>query len=174
MSPRTLSIMVALLTVACTRGEPLLVDEPPVAGPEHAAAIAQAKLEYVEAMVVCLQLRGFDVSVNDDGNGISSRNVGIVEYFKQSDECEGELVAAGRIEPPATASREYFEGAYEYNLTVKACLEAEGYTVSEPPTKDSYVESQGENWVPYDAVVTNSLAEWEEINRLCPQDYRPY
>jgi hypothetical protein len=152
-----------------------LVQEHPVAGPEHAAAIAQAKLEYAEAIVECLRLRGFNVSVNDDGSGISGRNVGRDEEFlRQSDECESELVAAGRIEAPATASREYFEGAYEYNLKVKACLEAEGYTVSEPPTKDSYVESQGENWVPYDAVVTNSLANWEEINRLCPQDYRPY
>ena len=164
------------LAVSCS---PIPTQEPdslPVAGPDHAAAIAQAREEYVLAMVQCLRRHGINASADPRGGIASSHNLAHTDYFALLDECEGDLVASGRIYPPAEPTPEYFAGAYEYNLTLKSCLEGLGFAVPEPPSKDDYIESQGAIWSPYDAVDRRmpSRAQRIEINRLCPQEYSPY
>ena len=171
--------LVAVSPLACSSGvDPGSADEP-VAGPAHAAALAEAKAVYLEAMVECLRSYGLAVSVDEDARGIEGKTppgMTSEEYLAHFGRCEEELVALRRIDAPAQPTADYFAGAYDYYLTVKGCLERLGFVVPDPPSKDAYIESQGTVWFPYENVRPSAVGHerWEEINMQCPQEYRPY
>ncbi len=61
---------------------------------------------------------------------------------------------------------------YDYNVNVlKPCLEAAGHDPGEPPSWETFLATYDtdDQWVPYDGVRTRDRAEWEEINKRCPQ-----
>jgi hypothetical protein len=91
-------------------------------------------------------------------------------------ECEIESgLFTGEPIPPPTP--EYLEAYYDHLVALKACLEAEGYTIPRsPPTVESFVESLGGNWHPYqwvepDPSSQESIDEWQRVNEACPQDF---
>lgn len=95
------------------------------------------------------------------------------------DQCKADLVATGRIAPPSEPTREYFEGAYAYDLTLKECLEEEGFDIAEPPSLETYIDSYlnpaGEPaWSPYEDISPSAIGtvRWDELNEICPQNYR--
>jgi len=58
------------------------------------------------------------------------------------------------------------------------CLEGLGFSISEPPTRETYVEqlesADSEAWDPYaDIVELATGEEWDEARRACPQPERP-
>lgn len=54
-------------------------------------------------------------------------------------------------------------------METAACLQAEGYTISAPPTLDEFLAEQDSPWHPYLEVRPSDPEEWERINRVCPQ-----
>ncbi len=153
----------------------------PVAGPEHGAYLADALAERNRLVVECLAEHGIAATATDDG-GIEIPTLpgqDATPIFELQEGCRDDLVAAGRISPPSEPTREYFEGSYAYNLSLKTCLEAEGFEISEPPSVETYIDSYlnftGEgSWAPYNDISPGMLsqAEWEDLNRICPQSYR--
>lgn len=154
----------------------------PVASPEHGEYLATALNELTQAIVSCLADHGIAATATEDGGVEVDTAPGEdpTPIFELQQECERDLVAAGRIPPPSQPTREYFEGAYAYNLTLKGCLEAEGFEISDPPSLETYIDSymnpasEGA-WAPYNDISLSGVgsARWEELNRICPQRYRP-
>lgn len=60
---------------------------------------------------------------------------------------------------------------YQYLLQVRQCLMELGYTISEPPSVDAFIESWATGpWSPYsDVVDVANREQWAEANEKCPQ-----
>jgi hypothetical protein len=61
---------------------------------------------------------------------------------------------------------------YDYYVSsLIPCLEAEGYAISDPPSKSVFIDQYQEaSWSPYlDAMNPSSQQEWYRINAACPQ-----
>jgi len=117
--------------------------------------------------VQCLQDQGFPVMLIPPGDGISfqsvpqSQNELAVQYFEA---CRAGL-GIPDYEP---ASPEQIEMVYWYYIALRDCLIDEGYTVSEPPSLDTFVESWASGpWSPYENVSPG--AGWDAIQMKCPQ-----
>ncbi|MDR1851787.1 MAG: hypothetical protein LBR21_03945 [Propionibacteriaceae bacterium] len=76
---------------------------------------------------------------------------------------------------------EWFNSAYGRALDTKACLENRGYTISSPPTKESWVQGNMENqtvWNPWQDIVEQvnngtielTGSEYLDLYTACPQD----
>lgn len=87
-------------------------------------------------------------------------------------DCRAELVAQGLVQDLSQPqSPEQLRSRYAYLLEAAACLEAEGIPISDPPSIQAYVESEGFAWVPH-AEISDSVSSGERINeimRACPQ-----
>ena len=56
-------------------------------------------------------------------------------------------------------------------LYVRECMIAEGYPVDDPPSLETFVESGGSAWHPYNAFMASGRAsEFETLRETCPQD----
>lgn len=179
--PRLLIVSVAvvmtMLVGGCGSDEGAVDADAPVSGPAHAAAIAEAKGVWLENMAECLNGKGLDTIVIDGAlSSTQNDSNASLDVLTLNDECQSELVDAGVLDPPAAPTEEYFSGAYDYNLTVKACLAEQGHETPDPPSREAYIEAQGANWSPYAEIDTAVLGVdgWDRLNELCPQDYLPY
>lgn len=119
----------------------------------------------------CIEEEGFAVSVNEMGalewRGSEEQREAAYAAF---DRCEAQLPLSVRTYEPPT--EEDFKSWYATYLEVAACLEKEGYEIPPPPSLDSFVESGGANWHPYDTIATDPNLPWEEwvrLNEVCPQ-----
>lgn len=141
--------------------------------------MAQTTGERSSLIVECMKEQGVAAVATADG-GIESHGDGFA-HMTAYDTCKKSLIDSGRLAPTTPPTREFFEGLYAYNLTLVECLQAQGYEMSQPPTietfVDSYMDPESETaWAPYDDIAALRLGQsaWDEINRLCPQDYLPY
>jgi len=129
-------------------------------------------VEQIEAfMKRCVEAEGFSVTENELGalewRGPAEQREAATAAF---DRCRKQLPVSVRTYQPPT--EEEIRGWYDTFLEVAACLEREGYEVPPPPSVDSFVESQGANWHPYDLVVADPnlpWGEWVRLNKVCPQ-----
>ncbi|GIU91808.1 MAG: hypothetical protein KatS3mg011_0714 [Acidimicrobiia bacterium] len=119
----------------------------------------------------CVEAEGFTVSLSDTGalewRGPAEQREAASAAFAR---CREQLPVSVRTYHPPT--EEEIRGWYDVFLEVAACLEREGYEVPPPPSIDSFVESQGSNWHPYDLVVADPTlpwGEWVRLNEVCPQ-----
>jgi len=59
---------------------------------------------------------------------------------------------------------------YEATVATKACLESLGYTISDPPSMEAWIESYDTGpWLPHSELPPMSEEEWEKVNSECPQ-----
>jgi hypothetical protein len=116
----------------------------------------------------CLALRGF-VRVRLPSGIFEIHSGGQPEALAEAfDECVHRAYAALPPVPPADA--DYYAHYYDFLLELKACVETAGYEVPEPPSRDSFVESEGANWHPYQNMDRLGDAALAALERTCPQD----
>jgi hypothetical protein len=134
--------------------------------------------EWASVMADCLHDAGFpDVTADDDG-GIS--------YSSPADQASqlalAKYVCSAQypIDPKYTdePTDDMVGELYEYLTKVQVpCLEEQGITVPEPPSKTIYIESYGEGdtWVPYLAIPAEAYGDgtFDELQELCPQGPPP-
>lgn len=127
-------------------------------------------IEYFYAFAACLERAGFSAEVDPSEPSLEVGYVAEdqVEAYKAADEaCLREI---GEPQPPDPPSEAEIRAFYDELLETKGCLEDLGYEISEPPSEDAFVESYLTGpWHPYSDVGDVSEAEWERLNRECPQ-----
>jgi hypothetical protein len=84
------------------------------------------------------------------------------------DECVQAAYAALPSAPPADAA--YYAMYYDFLVELKSCVEGEGYEVPDPPSRDSFVDSDGANWHPYQDMHLVPDEELSALEIACPQD----
>lgn len=120
---------------------------------------------YMVAMVDCLRDAGWDVALNDTGDGFS---VGSLSPARQP------LIEAARIAcdervgpapPPRQLSEAEIRERYQFLLGVRDCLIDAGFSVTSPPSEDAFIDSWATGpWSPYDGI-----ADLDRALEACPQ-----
>jgi len=127
--------------------------------------------DYATNMVNCLAAKGWDVQRNPDGT-YSSRYPD-----EQSDQYDAD-VAACRAQfgyEELAVTEEQASNFYDKLVASAECLRGLGYDISDPPSRQSYVETLvgGElpDWAPYTELLemAGSAAEVQEAEAACPQ-----
>ena len=128
--------------------------------------------EVVALEVQCIQDQGYPATVLPPGNGI-----GLSQEVPpdQVDMFTAVLYArrAGLQLPPSEPpSDEWLAEYYQKQLDTKACLEAEGYSISDPPSLDMFIDvyrSGQPPWTAYQSLRQISRVEWQRLETVCPQ-----
>jgi hypothetical protein len=127
------------------------------------AAQAQANEELIAHQTSCLEEAGYTFTVGADGGFQPSDGTDVTAFSAALRQCTAETLGADDGWRPNT---DELATLYARQLDVVACLENEGYTVTDVPTKDSYVDSGG-SWTPYDQLIIDGDAQ-VELKRTCP------
>jgi len=149
-------------------GEPLLFG--PIEGYGDFSKIDRFDVdnyEVVRLLARCVRDRGFPVSLTQDGPGLSYESVP-PEQNQLAYAVEVACKAGLHVRSPEPVSVEQLEKGYAYEVALAACLEDQGYSVSDPPSLDSFIDSQG-YWNPY-FDLSVPLSDWVPLNRVCPQN----
>ena len=145
-----------LIATACAEGgeaDPTTQASPP--------ATWYSMAEKAELIVACIRERGFRAEVSE-GIGVMLYFDGQEEAANQAlDECSDD-VDARYPDPPPLSDREHYDAL----LASAECLEAEGVTVSEPPTFATWVDS-GHAWTPFSDIGLDE--DFWALHRKCPQ-----
>lgn len=140
--------------------------------------------EQSEAIARCAAEQGVAVEVDPSGDGViwEAPEGQEARYAEVIDECASTVaeefgVAQG---PPTIDELESWYRAFQWT---HGCMKEQGYPVEEPPTLESYVDSGGTNWHPYNGVVRSIQATGEikpgvpfseeafrTLENTCPQD----
>lgn len=148
-------------------GNPLLFE--PIEGYGDFSGLDRFDVDTYEAtrlIVACANDHGFAVTIDPDG-GIGFASVTPEQNqlaFAIELACEHGL----HVRKPAPLTMEQLEKMYAYMVALAGCLEAQGYSVADPPSLDAYIDSQGD-WNPYDGL-SLGLDAWVPLNRTCPQN----
>lgn len=139
--------------------------------PSPTSATGWADEGYFRALASCLREAGFDAVVNTSERSISVDSLTDQQrpaFIEAKGGCEERIGP-----PPSAAPLNESQVRDQYRLLVSArdCLIALGYSISEPPSEEVFVETWSTGpWSPYAEVidVANS-EEWVELNQECPQ-----
>jgi hypothetical protein len=126
-----------------------------------------AAVDRVATVVNCLNGEGFSASVYQDLSvkiDVPEEQMGA--FAAVEDACWQAADERYPAAPPPTA-----EQLYDLYLEAAACLEAEGYPIPEPPTRDSWVDAYPGRvlWHPHSFVPNVGEETWLRLNRVCPQ-----
>lgn len=168
-----------LKEVVAQQREEYRTDRPHIPGgivPEVPLERVVSTQEWPGLMVECLAGKGFVATATADG-GVRLGDVPEDQgeaLNRASAECRLRYWPDPR-QSTSTVPREPAKALYAYLVDVASpCVESEGYTVSEPPSKEVWVEAKarGENaWSPYDRVIASDPdpEEWDALVNACPQ-----
>lgn len=119
--------------------------------------------EHLGYLVTCVESAGFDVEISDGGL-LAKPGSQESHYRTALAACEEAAIASGLVRPLEPPDEAELSAWYDAFMLSYECLVREGYPVSEPPSRDSYIESDGRNWHPYDRI------SGSDVESLCPQD----
>ncbi|GEM_PF-1393810 len=138
--------------------------------PDAAQTITNTKLEQQRFYADCLTNAGFAATIDPQTLSVSSPIPPGQEdrFWEVSSRCRQEKFDRfpALAEPDPTA-------AYRAYLYIRECMLANGYPVTDPPSLDTYLETHGAAWHPYDAVMADPTFTYEDFQQLentCPQD----
>lgn len=136
--------------------------EEPMTQAEFWSAYADWQVAYVE----CARSYGADAEIID-GNSI--RNP-VAEGRETADGLDAACVQdVGPVPEAPPASAALLVGMYEGYVEQAACLEAAGYTVSEPPSRAAWVEGYGaDSWNPLGDVLATTGSAIQAVGE-CPE-----
>lgn len=122
----------------------------------------------VALVVQCMHDHGFPVNLIPPGDGYGFGS--IPPEQNQLAQVYDEACWAGLNLPSYQDLDPVQRGEiYEYYLTLRDCLIAEGYDVAEPPSQEYFVENYNTDpWSPYESVGYVGPS-WESIQIRCPQ-----
>lgn len=133
--------------------------------PVSEAPAAAAVEEYGPGMQRCLGEAGYEVQVMADGGIRGQVHPDQMSVFDEVHKaCETEV--SGHL--VQEASDDQFRTLYTQRLALKDCLTAEGFTISEPPSVQVFIDSGGQ-WQPYADVATDSSEELARVSATCRQ-----
>jgi hypothetical protein len=154
---------VALAMVGCTATAPG-TPEPP----------AQPSGDFGTNMVACLMAKGWDVRTTGDGGFAPPAAIPAAQYERwlaEVDACRERFGYNDVTVTPAMAS-----SFYDKLVASAECLRGLGYGVSQPPSRQAFVEqfAHGEipGWAPYvelAAMLGGPGPEFAAVERACPQ-----
>lgn len=131
-------------------------------------------IERVEFYASCLTDEGMAVEIDYVDLGVTYRIPEGQEntYNRIKAECRvATRERFGMTDHPQPADLERWYQAYVWTWR---CLSEFGYTLNDPPTIDSFVDSGGANWQPYAELVLGGGApdgeERRALEEACPQD----
>ncbi len=139
-------------------------------GTQADTTVPSAQLEQDAARLYasCMAERGYVVELDGRGGSRFDIPAGQEAGATAADEvCSAKASAV--LGPPRVPTAEELLDRYEFLLEMKTCLEAEGYDISEPPSRDSFVDATGANWYPFAEIAPTDEAEWSRLNERCPQ-----
>lgn len=131
--------------------------------------------EWIEANAACLEQRGFDMRVEEQGEPPSLTWVPENLPDEQTDAyneafsaCIDEI-GEPSPEPPPTEAQ--IREIYLLEVATAECLRELGYEISDPPSEDVFIESYSTApWVAYfDLPKDMPPGEWKLVNEECPQ-----
>lgn len=138
--------------------------------PDATRQITATKLEQQRFYADCLNQAGFAATVDPNDLTVTSPIPQGQEdqYWAVTERCREEKFARfpSLADPDPVA-------AYRAYLYVRACMLANGWPVTDPPSLDTYLETHGAAWHPYDAVMADPTFGYEDFQTLeatCPQD----
>lgn len=142
------------------------VDYKPIGAEENNA--------WVRKMVDCLKEAGFSAEAFESTQGmLGFQNTGgtaeqVSAWSRGINRCQSDVGAAPEI-PRFTP--EEIGHLYDFYLRQKDCLTAQGYTISEPPSRETYVATyySSDPWGPYADVDRISPTALSELEAKCPQ-----
>jgi len=148
------------------------VDPVEVVTEESAGGYYEQRAAWARWTADCYTRAGFPAQVFPPGSGQQIRFEGAnaaefaTSLAKQV--CDAESLLRFPPPPPPQA-REQWAAYYERDLERAACLEGEGYEVSQPPSLDAYIDARGA-WDPYEEVGdrVDSGEEWDRLLTVCP------
>lgn len=150
----------------------LLLDFPDAEVPEVERVRLVSLEEWPTAMADCLTAQGY-LAIAEGGGLSTAPPFGQEEpYAVAYYVCSVEYPINPREMIPLVEDQIRY--LYDYYTTVMTpCLEAEGYEVPEPPSRQTFISTYGQpgSWAPYRLVAeaASSQEEWDRINRLCTQ-----
>ena len=123
--------------------------------------------EHVGYILTCVKGAGFDVELVDGGLLATPAPEQRDLYRETLAACEKSAIDRGLVGPLLPPSHEELAAWYEALTWTHDCMAAAGYPVSDPPSLDLYVESNGRVWHPYDVLPVEKIPV---VERVCPQD----
>lgn len=118
----------------------------------------------------CMTTSGFLTVRTSDGFWTTESGGRDEELVEASQHCDAR--ANSVLPASAEITDDYLSNYYDFLLEVRSCVEAEGYAVEPPPSRESFIESQGAEWHPYEGMDRISAQEFNALERACPQDFR--
>lgn len=134
---------------------------------------AEENNAWVRKMVDCLQAAGFSAKAFDSSQGmLGFQNTAATQqadaWSKGISRCETKVGSAPEL-PRFTP--EQLGLLYDFYLRQMDCLTGEGFTISEPPSRDTFVATyySSDPWGPYADVGRISPTALSELETKCPQ-----
>lgn len=137
------------------------------AGGAIATNLISSQADAVSMVVACLESRGWNPTVHDDGvsfEGPAEMGAAFAEDSRECNESVGPV--------PRTLSDEELESVYQSQLAVRDCLIDQGLDLPAPPPLDEY-SAAGGAWSPYvDLDDSVGVERFAELEATCPQASR--
>lgn len=179
------SAIVATLAIAlagCAADEPIAQDEPAAAvsnspgvsaepfsypAPTSRQQGAEIRAEWNDRVMACMRDAGYEVTPLGDGSYEINVGSESEDAFAAADRIEAACGdAVGPYPTPAPITPDEASALYDANLEAKQCLESQGVVVSEPPSRETFIEAYlgmtVAPWSPYDGVGSS-------YDAVCPQ-----
>jgi hypothetical protein len=129
--------------------------------------------QWAPTMSQCLRDKGWDVTVADGKLDATYPTSQEASYQHDIRVCHDEL----GYRMVAIPSREDAGQAYDTLLDVSRCLGEHGYAVSQPPSRDSYMDALTKGrivWHPYSAALQSANPPMlSDLERACPVPDQP-
>jgi len=134
-----------------------------------------SELEWVRAFADCMRSEGFAVVVDEEVPTFLPADEGGLteEQISGWDEavriCQGKV---GRPPAPEPLSRDDLSALYDETVAAKRCLERLGFSISGPPGREAWIDSNDDPdgpWLPHAQLPHMSEEEWRRVSRECPQ-----
>lgn len=125
--------------------------------------------EQIEFTIACLIDSGFSVSLRADGRGYSGPNGPDPRFQEAHTRCEQlsfELGLVARI----PVSDAFLQAKYRAFMWTHECLTAIGAPTTPPPSLDSFLDSKGTNWSPYEGLPSGGEVALAEEGMVPPSD----
>lgn len=147
-------------------------------------------VEHLDYLRICLAEAGFTEIDIDIKEGVMTGRTppGQEAVFNETlAECMQRGIDQGLVLAPQPPSEDQLARIFQaFTEITQPCLLANGYPTSPPPSLESYIESDGSNWHPYDAIpyanlyvapgvavdsrLNDQVAAWHDLRETCPAD----
>jgi hypothetical protein len=113
----------------------------------------------------CLGEDGYDVTVMADGGiTLTVPPAQAAAFERAQNDCKERL----GFNAPVEVSDEEYSALFDRRLALKECLEAEGFRITEPPSRQTFIATQG-RWQPYEDLSAEPIERQRALGQRCPQ-----